>query len=70
VRAGAFLKFGPPRCDAKQGRLRKPTGHGGVYKVDGHGRPEPSVGEENSTFSDIPWEPGVPAHPSIFFPLG
>ena len=25
-------------------------GHGGVYKVDGHGRPEPSVGEENSTF--------------------
>jgi hypothetical protein len=67
--SGSIFKFGPPDDDAKHGRLRNPTGHGGVYKVDGHGRPEPSVGEENSTF--LPSHGGrSPAHPSIFFPLG
>src|ERR1039458_9402321 len=30
--SGSIFKFGPPDDDAKHGRLRNPTGHGGVYK--------------------------------------
>ena len=49
----------------KRERLRNPTGHGGVYKVDGHGRPGPSVGEENSTF--LPSHGGRSPRPPLHF---
>ena len=29
-------------------------GHGGVYEIDGHGRPEPSVGGGELTFLHSP----------------
>jgi hypothetical protein len=64
------LKFGHPDDDANQGRLPNPTGHGGVYKVDGHGRPEPSVGGGELNFSSMPWGQELPPTPSIFFPIG
>ena len=65
MRAGAFSNSAHPDDDAKHGRLRNPTGHGGVYKVDGHGRPEPSVGEENSTF--LPSHGGRSPRPPLHF---
>jgi hypothetical protein len=65
VRAGAFSNSAHPDDDANQGRLPNPTGHGGVYKVDGHGRPEPSVGEENSTF--LPCHGARSPRPSLDF---
>jgi hypothetical protein len=60
-----FSNSAHPDDDAKHGRLRNPTGHGGVYKVDGHGRPEPSVGEENSTF--LPSHGGRSPRPPLHF---
>jgi hypothetical protein len=66
VRAGAFSNSAHPDDDAKHGRLRNPTGHGGVYKVDGHGRP---VGGELN-FSSIPWGQEPPPTPPFSFPLG
>ncbi len=70
VRAGAFSNSAHPDDDAKHGRLRNPTGHGGVYKVDGHGRPEPSVGGGELNFFFHAMGAGAPAHLSIFFPRG
>ena len=64
-----FQNSGHPDDDANQGRLPNPTGHGGVYKVDGHGRPEPSVREENSTF--LPCHGARSLRPPLdFFPIG
>ena len=69
MRAGAFLKFGPPDDDAKHGRLPNPTGHGGVYKVDGHGHQSRVSEEENSIF--VPCHGGrSPRPPLDFFPIG
>ena len=67
---GDIFKIGPPHDDAKHGRLRNPTGHGGVYKIDGHGSPEPSVGTENSIF--LPCHGGQESPPTarFSFPVG
>jgi hypothetical protein len=40
-------------------------GHGGVYEVDRHGRPEPSVGGGELKFSSIPW--GQEPPPTLHF---
>ena len=44
---GELFKFGPPNDDAEHGECGEPIAHDGVYKVDGHRRPEPARwGEE------------------------
>ena len=65
-----FSKSAHPDDDAKHGRLRNPMGHGGVYEVDRHGRPEPSVGGGELNFSSIPWGQEPPPTPPFSFPLG
>ncbi len=70
MRAGAFSNSAHPDDDAKHGRVRNPTGHGGVYKVDGHGRPEPSVGEGEMNFSSLPGVPEPPPTSPFSFPVG
>jgi len=52
-----------------RGGFRNPAGHGGVYKVDGHGH-QNRVSEERTQFFFPAMGAGVPAHPSIFFPRG
>src|SRR5438105_2865446 len=44
-------------------------GHGGVYKVDGHGRQSRVSGEETQFFFPA-MGAGAAAHPSIFFLRG
>ena len=65
MRGEAFSNSGHPDDDAKHGRLRNPTGHGGVYKIDGHGRPEPSVGAGELNFFPFPW--GQEPPPTLHF---
>jgi hypothetical protein len=65
VRAGAFSNSAHPDDDAKHGRLRNPTGHGGVYKVDGHGSHNRVSREENSTF--LPSHGGRSPRPPLHF---
>ena len=40
-------------------------GHGGVYEIVGHGRPEPSVGGGELNFSPLPW--GQEPPPTLHF---
>jgi len=40
-------------------------GHGGMYEVDRHGRPESSVGRGELKFSSIPW--GQEPPPTLHF---
>jgi hypothetical protein len=70
VRAEAFSNSAHPDDDAKHGRLRSPTGHGGVYKIDDQrqARAECRRGELN--FSPFPGGAGAPTHPPFSFPLG
>ena len=41
-----------------------------MYKIDGHGRSEPSVGGGELNFSSIPRGQELPATPPFSFPLG
>ena len=45
-------------------------GHGGVYKVDGHGSQSRVSGEENSTFLPSRGGQEPPPIPPFSFPLG
>ena len=65
VCGGTFSKSAHPHDDAEHGRLAKPTAHGGVYIVDGHGRPEQHAGGEELNFSCRP--PGRSPHPPLDF---
>jgi hypothetical protein len=68
--SGSIFKIRPtPMTMQSTGGFRNPTGHNGVYKVDGHGRQSRVSGEENSIFLACHGA-GVPAHPSIFFLRG
>lgn len=62
---GTFSKSAHPDDDATHGRRRNPTGHGGVYEVDGHGRPEQHAGGGELNFSCRP--PGPEPHPPLDF---
>jgi hypothetical protein len=51
VKSGSIFKIRPtPMTMQSRGGVRNPAGHGGVYKVDGHGHQNGVSEEENSIF--------------------
>jgi hypothetical protein len=65
-----FSKSAHPDDDAEHGEAGEPTAHGGVYRVDGHGRPEQHAGGGELNFSCRPPGPEPPPTPRFLFPLG
>ena len=66
---GELFQIRPtPTTMQNMGSLANPTAHDGVYKVDGHRRPEPHAGEKNFRFLSQATGPESPLPPDFFSP--